>query len=88
MAQRTTDKDLKWAQNRVNNLLKGTGHKVFVDSRYGYKAVDLGYEKPEEHHHGIRRTLVTGISSGTALMYLDAMGNALELKERKLKDVI
>jgi hypothetical protein len=90
MAQRTTDKDLKWAQDRVNALLKGTGHKVEVGSRYGYKAVDLGYEEAlsEKHHHGLQRTLVTGIPAGTALMYLEAMETALELKERKLKEVM
>jgi phosphoenolpyruvate carboxylase len=88
MTQRTTDKDLRWAEDRVNELLKGTGHKVFVGSRYGYKAVDLGYEDSEKHHGGLQKTLVTGIPAGTALMYLEAMETALELKERKLKDVM
>jgi hypothetical protein len=91
MAQRTTDKDLRWAQDRVNALLKGTGHRVEVGSRYGYKAVDLGYEDHEKIGR-LQKTLVTGIPAGTVLMYLEAMENALELKghpkNEKLKEVM
>ena len=91
--ERIRQEQLKNMEKRVNEALKGTGHTVLTGGRYGYTAIDIGYEGVP---HSLQSTLLTGLTKREAYDILYGMARALEMKEtpvskrrlRELKKVI
>jgi len=67
-------KELKFAENRVNYLLKNI--RLKVSSRYGYKAIDIC-----DKNGNVIDTLIAGLSGKEAWNILDAIARVIELEK-------
>jgi len=80
MGDRTTLKDINLRLKAINLALGHTrsGREIRLGRRYGYKALDL-YDKKGN----MKRTLVSGLSSGQVMKYLDAFQDGMIHSRRK-----
>jgi hypothetical protein len=86
---RTTLEELKIDIKSINEEIKGSGSKLILGQRYGYKAVDEGYENLEKFAGvRIKRTLISGISSGEVETYLRGVSDGIRLYQKKLEKVV
>jgi hypothetical protein len=85
MSEKVTREQLDRMAETINRMLKGTGNKIVIGGRYGYTAVDLGYEdKP----YGLQDTLRSGMTKKETLEYMWALKKGMELAEKKIGKVI
>jgi len=85
---RISEKELERDIKNINEEIKGSGSKLILGQRYGYKAIDEGYEDSEKHHGGIKATLISGIPSGEVDTFLRGVSVGIRLHEQKIKEVV